>query len=209
MKLYRTLRAPVRFGTGQILHLSEEQVALRAHNLRVGELSPRTGAIEVEVVELVEFKAGELIWLPPAAVTRALELVLEFVGDAAPEPEPVKAVESAAQSPEPAPAPGVEPMEPVKASAPVTSSGDAGAAGEVGKIEGVDGDSEADGASDKAESEQPKQPDAPASTVTPHRAEPNKPAQPGALASGSKGDDAAASKPSGKPTVTLKSKAAK
>jgi hypothetical protein len=75
MKRYRVTSGPVQFGAGQVLQLSPAQVALRALNLSVGTKDPRTGTVQVTVVNPVQFKQGELIWLPH--VGRALEDKLE------------------------------------------------------------------------------------------------------------------------------------
>jgi hypothetical protein len=75
MKPYRVVTGPVRFGPGQVLHLSPQQVALRAHNLEVGKPDRRTGAVPVTVVNAIEFKTGEVIGLE--GVSRALAGVLE------------------------------------------------------------------------------------------------------------------------------------
>lgn len=62
MKAYKVTKGPAAFGPGDEMKLSPAQVAVRAHHLDVVKADGKL--VHVKANAAVEFKAGEVIWLP-------------------------------------------------------------------------------------------------------------------------------------------------
>lgn len=84
MNRYKITARSVSFGTGQTLQLEPKQVEPRRHNLKVISADDKAKLVTVEVLNTIQFKAGEIVRLP--ALERRLEKDLEAL-DAPPPAE--------------------------------------------------------------------------------------------------------------------------
>jgi hypothetical protein len=74
MRPYRIVERFIEFGPGQQLGLKREQIAPRAHALKILQADEKKGDAIVETLAHVQFKAGEVIRMPdlPKSLTDRL-----------------------------------------------------------------------------------------------------------------------------------------
>jgi hypothetical protein len=86
MQLYRVIKTPFPVGPGAQVSLDAEQAKVRAHNLKPFTPPAEGERVEVETVNAIEFKSGEIIGVTD--VPKGLADRLQSPDAPKPEPEP-------------------------------------------------------------------------------------------------------------------------